>query len=70
MGGCMSWPRMMHRSHGPNFPLEMDLRRIATDQRDERHLARFASAANITVEQARTVLDLFFDVDCEGQTYG
>jgi hypothetical protein len=38
-----------------------DLRRVELDQRDDRHLAAYAAYAGITPEQARRVLDAFFD---------
>ena len=37
-----------------------DLRRLEKDQRDDYHLAGYASRANITKEQAKIVLDEFF----------
>jgi len=78
----MSWQRMIHRNQltggyrdfWPVHPrlalIAGDLRRIESDQRDARHLARFAAVAGITPEQARAVLDVLFDADCEGQQYG
>lgn len=75
----MSWQRMIHRNQlegepSATAPLSIimlvgDIRRLIRDQRDERHLRRYAEAVGITPEQARAVLDLFFDQDCEGQTY-
>lgn len=41
--------------------LKGDLRRLEHDQRDERHLAEYAKRAGITPEQARAVLDAFFE---------
>lgn len=38
-----------------------DLRRLEKDQRDEDHLALYAKHAGITPEQAKKVLDLFFE---------
>jgi len=38
-----------------------DLRRLEQDQRDKHHLREYASHAGITPEQAKAVLDLFFD---------
>ena len=38
-----------------------DLRRLEIDSRDEHHLSRYAEAAGITKDQARMVLDCFFD---------
>lgn len=85
MGSCMSWQRMLHRNGvtngydtdlSPSHPawetrrvIGGDCRRIERDQRDERHLARYAESAGITAEQAQAVLDLFFNADCEGQMY-
>jgi hypothetical protein len=40
-----------------------DMRRVETDQRDERHLAEYARRAGVTTEQARAVLDAFFEGD-------
>lgn len=37
-----------------------DMRRLESDQRDERHLAAYATRAGITVAQAKQVLDDFF----------
>ena len=41
--------------------LKGDMRRLEQDQRDEAHLKMYASHAGISTEQARTVLDLFFE---------
>lgn len=38
-----------------------DLRRVELDQRDDLHLAAYAAHAGVTVEQAKAVLDAFFD---------
>lgn len=40
-----------------------DLRRLEVDQRDEHHLVEYASRAGVTPEQARAVLDAFFEGD-------
>lgn len=47
----------------PNSPvvLRSDLRRLETDQRDERHLQAYALEAGITEAQAKIVLDVFFE---------
>lgn len=55
-----SSPRDPHRSAYKNMAAG-DMRRLESDSRDERHLARFARAAGITPEQAEAVLDLFFE---------
>jgi hypothetical protein len=38
-----------------------DLRRLETDQRDARHLSEYAVRAGVTLDQARAVLDAFFE---------
>jgi hypothetical protein len=38
-----------------------DLRRLEADSRDERHLAHYARLAGVTPEQAKAVLDAFFE---------
>lgn len=40
-----------------------DLRRLEQDQRDPRHLEIYAKRAGVTPEQAKAVLDAFFDED-------
>lgn len=37
-----------------------DMRRLEMDSRDEQHLKMYAEHAGITVEQAKKLLDLFF----------
>ncbi len=37
-----------------------DLRRLETDQRDERHLRAYAKVTDLSVEDVRSVLNLFF----------
>ena len=76
MNTCMSWTRMLNRNRlRGDYPADEppvqayiagDMRRIERDQRDDRHLARYAAGAGITPEQARAVLDMFLDRDCEG----
>lgn len=53
----------------PRALLAGDLRRIERDQRDERHLKRYAAAVGITPAQVKAVLDKFLDEDCEGALY-
>lgn len=38
-----------------------DLRRLEKDQRDADHLAAYAALAGVTVDQAKTILDAFFE---------
>jgi hypothetical protein len=38
-----------------------DLRRLEKDQRDDQHLELYAKHAGVTPEQAKKVLDKFFD---------
>lgn len=38
-----------------------DLRRLEIDQRDDEHLKFYAATAGVTKEQAKAVLDAFFD---------
>jgi hypothetical protein len=40
-----------------------DIRRLEADQRDERHIAEYAKRASVTPEQAKAVLDAFFEGD-------
>ena len=40
-----------------------DLRRLEEDQRDEWHLEQYAQCAEISVDQARRVLDALFTGD-------
>lgn len=51
-----------------------DMRRVELDQRDERHLAAYATYAGITPSQAKLVLDALFDglppSDCLHMTAG
>lgn len=72
MGYPMTYKRVVKRNrlegdytHQPQeFPghsfIGGDLRRLETDQRDEWHLSEYARRADITVEQAKAVLDAFF----------
>lgn len=55
-------PRDPVRAEWKNY-LAGDLRRLESDQRDDRHLATYAARAGITPEQARTVLDALFQED-------
>ena len=38
-----------------------DLRRLEEDQRDESHLRQYSTCAGCTAEQAKVVLDAFFE---------
>jgi len=40
-----------------------DLRRLEKDQLDEWHLKAYAEACNVSVDQARAVLEMFFSGD-------
>ena len=76
MGYPMSYPRMVGRGDlggdyttdrtVPGLPKvnrEMvagDLRRLENDQRDDRHLAKYALRTGLTSMEVRSVLDLFF----------
>jgi hypothetical protein len=42
-----------------------DLRRLERDQRDDFHLKCYAESCGITVEQAKAVLDKFFEGNVE-----
>ncbi len=74
MGFPMTYNRFIHRnrltgdySDGQEFPndpkplLAGDLRRLEIDSRNDEIIAIYADAAVITPEQARIVLDAFFD---------
>ena len=76
MGGCMSYQRMLHRNYllgdygiTEHGNIAGDLRRMERDQRDERHVTRYATMVGITEVQVRRLMELLFDADCEGQTY-
>ena len=47
-----------------------DLRRLEHDQRDPLHLELYARKAGITSEQAKCVLDLFFEGAHSASTFG
>jgi hypothetical protein len=47
----------------PQMMIGGDMRRLEVDQRDERHVARYAELAGITVEQVKIVLDALFEGD-------
>jgi hypothetical protein len=53
-------PRNPDRPQHQNI-IAGDMRRLEADSRDPRHLAEYAKAAGITPEQAKAVLDLFFE---------
>lgn len=70
MGYPMSWRRLVGRNRlggdytdttDPHSTIRGDMRRLEQDARDEAHLQRYADAAGITTDQAKTVLDCFFD---------
>ena len=65
MGYPMVWPRVIARNRltggYADSPVAGDMRRLERDSRDAHHVARFARRAGITAEQARSVLDDFFD---------
>jgi hypothetical protein len=75
MGYPMTYGRLVGRNNlrgdyptvtGPNERINIgcirgDMRRLESDSRDEYHLKRYAEAAGITPEQAKKLLDLFFD---------
>lgn len=52
---CRAW------SHHGKCLIAGDLRRLEHDQRDEAHLEAYTRIAGITPEQAKAVLDAFFD---------
>jgi hypothetical protein len=64
----MTYRRVVNRNHldGDYDSTEHglvpgDLRRLERDQRDDHHLTRYAQHAGITKEQAKAVLDAFFE---------
>lgn len=66
----MNYQRVVNRNHlagdyDSEYTLRScvagDLRRLETDQRDEKHLKKYAGYAGVTPEQAKLVLDAFFD---------
>jgi hypothetical protein len=78
MGYPMDYGRVVNRNglqgdYGSKHATELncirgDLRRLEDDQRDENHLPRYARYAGITEEQAKKVLDAFFDPNLMNRT--
>jgi hypothetical protein len=56
-------PRDPQRPPANGAMIAGDMRRVEADQRDARHLDEYAKRAGITPEQARAVLDAFFEAD-------
>lgn len=67
MGYPMTYSRLVSRNslypkgQFGQSAIALDLRRLEHDQRDDLHLAAYARIADITPEQAKAVLDAFFD---------
>jgi hypothetical protein len=75
MGYPMTYERVVRRNNlGGDYPnatpaageghlgcIRGDMRRLESDSRDEHHLQMYAKTVGITVEQAKAVLDLFFE---------
>jgi len=77
MGYPMTYKRVVERNtlDGDYLPLDLDrapedgacgliagdLRRLETDQRDDKHIAAYAALSGVDVQRVKAILDLFFE---------